>query len=89
MLESSHNTLSETKSAYDEYGAELHSSKGLLRKLSTREMTDRILAILGGIFFILTVLYISKKRLGNVFDLFRFFWSSSDSQESSSSHDEL
>jgi hypothetical protein len=72
-LETGVNTIVDAKKEYAEYGQALGSGKSLINQLTQREITDRVLTVLGFVFFLLTVLYIAQNRLGNVVEYLDIF----------------
>jgi hypothetical protein len=73
-LQDSSSTIKDTKDQFDDFGAALGGGKGLLNRLSRRDVTDRLITAAGFLFFLLTVLYIAQRRLGNAFGVFGVLW---------------
>lgn len=59
-------TMSSTYSEYQNFGSLLNLSKAIITKLETSDWLDRILVLLGLLFFLSVVIYIIKKRTWDV-----------------------
>ncbi|XP_014670378.1 PREDICTED: vesicle transport protein SEC20-like [Priapulus caudatus] len=62
-LVTSSSVVSETYEEFKNQSGDLHTSKNILTKYGRRELTDKLLICLAVILFIVTVLYILRKRV--------------------------
>ena len=79
-LANSTSTLESTADEYDKFSSALGAGKATVNKLTRRDYTDMVMIGLGVLCFLLTVLYILKKRIGYVLSLgwgWAWFWGSS------------
>ncbi|CAM0139876.1 unnamed protein product [Umbelopsis sp. WA50703] len=66
VLADSSRTMSSTHSEYQNFGSLLTLSKSIITKLETSDWLDRIMLMLGLLFFLSVVIYIVKKRTWDV-----------------------
>ncbi|EDO43106.1 predicted protein [Nematostella vectensis] len=66
ILASSSATVHSTQEEYKGLSGVINASKNLLNKYNRREVTDRLLIFCGVVLFVVTVLYVVKKRLPSV-----------------------
>ena len=77
--------MEDTRDEYNTFAGVVKSGKGIITQLARRDLTDKLLVLLGVLFFMLTVLYILRKRLGPWVP--GALWSSSSSSSSVSGND--
>jgi len=68
-------TVQQTNSEYSTYGSTLGIGRDLVTKLKSRDWIDRLLLAFGVLVFILTVLYIVKRRLWFIPNPVGWLWS--------------